>query len=520
MERRAWWVLGLYALLALLLVPVYPHFQSPNELTRWAAVASLVEHGSLEVSSMLPYLSSGFEDLSVVDGRTYSNKAPGAALVALPGYLAVRPFTGPPSAAAMRTQVTAMRLCAATLPALGLALLLPWAAARLGGEVTRGPIMVLALLFATPLFAYGLLLFAHALAAFCLFGAWACLFVPSRREETARRELLAGALLGLAVFSEYPMAVPALALVVIAATRRRYGRLLRLVAGGLPFAVALALYDRACFGGVLELSSAHEKYAQFQGLARHGLFGVGTPRLAILWELLLGTSKGLLVFSPFLLLTLPAIVILHWVLPRDAFAAFLAVPLSVLLVYGGYPNWHGGWSVGARYLVSVLPFAVFPLGFRRGGRLEAAFLGWSVLAVTLTTLVFPFVPRELPVPWATFALPLLLRGLTAPNALHLLWRPAALAAPFVLVAVAVALALRGKARLAIAGAALALVVGLSAFRPGPLPLAATAQRAYVEDVFFDRAGALERELGLRKLPPALESRRQADRALPPAPWPF
>ena len=42
------------------------------------------------------------EDVAEVDGRLYSNKAPGTALVALPGYLAARPFAGPPSADSLR----------------------------------------------------------------------------------------------------------------------------------------------------------------------------------------------------------------------------------------------------------------------------------------------------------------------------------------------------------------------------------------------------------------------------------
>ena len=123
METRERTVLGLYVLLAILAVPVFPHFLSPNEFTRWALAASLVENGTPEISNVLRLLGPSFEDVSQKDGRVYSNKAPGAALVSLPGYLLARPFAGPPSAASMRPVLWSMRLFGATLPAALLAYL-------------------------------------------------------------------------------------------------------------------------------------------------------------------------------------------------------------------------------------------------------------------------------------------------------------------------------------------------------------------------------------------------------------
>ena len=52
------------------------------------------------------------------------------------------------------------------------------------------------MLFGTPVFAYGLLLFSHALTAAALFGAWLLLFGDSRlRPRTC--DLAAGALIAL-----------------------------------------------------------------------------------------------------------------------------------------------------------------------------------------------------------------------------------------------------------------------------------------------------------------------------------
>ena len=547
MRSRAGAVVGLYALLALLAVPIFPHFLSPNEFTRWALAASLVERGTPEVSSVLPVLGPAFEDLSEKDGQVFSNKAPGAALVALPGYLLARPFVGPPSASSMRPALWAMRLFGATLPAVLLALVLSRAAVSSGASASRAASVAFALLFSTPLFAYGLLFFSHALVAACLFGAWVALFVPGDASRGFRRDVLAGALLGVAVLSEYPAAAPAGVLVlsaVIPAPRRA----LALAAGGAPFAAALGAYDLACFGGVFELSSAHERAAGFRSLSTAGLFGLSLPSPEIFFRLLADPSKGLLVFSPFLLLWPGAFRASRAALPFGARLALALAPLSLLLLYAGYPNWHGGFTVGPRYLVAALPFLVFPFAFGKGGFLESALVGASTFAVCATTLAFPFVPPGFVLPWASFAEYFFERGLTMPNALQLVAPTAARFVLPALVCVAVYFFLEGKReertflegnseekrnrdgrrRAALAfflGVAASAAVGCLSYLSEPLFLSPTPslllQRAYIADVYFERRGVLEEEIALTGTPqPRLLARRDRERALPPPPFPL
>jgi hypothetical protein len=546
MRSKAGAVVGLYALLALLAVPVFPHFLSPNEFTRWALAASLVERGTPEISSVLPLLGPAFEDVSEKDGRVFSNKAPGAALVALPGYLFARAFAGPPSASSMRPVLWAMRLFGATLPAVLLALVLFRAAVRFGASASRAASVAFALLFGTPLFAYGLLLFSHALVAACLFGAWVALFLPGDASREFRRDVLAGALLGVAVLSEYPAAVPAgvLALCAVIPAPRRA---LALAAGGTPFAVALGAYDLACYGGVFELSSAHERAAGFRSLASAGLFGISLPSPEIALRLLADPSKGLLVFSPFLLLWPGAFRASRDALPREARLALALAPLSLLLLYAGYPNWHGGFTVGPRYLVAALPFLVFPLAFGKRGFLESALVGASTLAVCATALAFPFVPPGFALPWGSFAAFFLERGMTAPNALHLVAPRLARFALPVIVCAAVYFFLEGKTEEKILfegkrekkiflegkrGSALAFLCGAAAYMalglflskqisllsPSPSFL---LQRAYIADVYFERPGTLEKEIARTGTPqPRLLARRERELDLPPQSWPF
>ncbi len=511
-----WRVVGPFVLLALLVVPVFPHFVSPNETTRWALAGGAVEEGTLEVSRTARLLGPRMEDIAEVDGRLYSNKAPGTTLVALPGYLAARPFAGPPSPTSLRPSLNAMRVAGATVPVLFLAFLFARIAPEKGRKET-----LFALVFATPLFAYALLLFSHALVAASLFGAWVALFGPAPEKGRGRRDIGAGALLGLAVLSEYPAAVPALALAAVAAwgAPRRLGTV---VLGGLPFAALLGAYNAACFGSPFRLSSGLEKDAAFRELASRGLFGVGLPDPAILFRLLLDPSKGLLVFTPLLLLLPAGLVAARKRLPARAFVALLLAPAAILLTYAGYPNWHGGFTVGARYLVGALPFLLLPLAFLRWGPLATALAGASTAAVALTTLVFPFVPPGFPLPWGSFSAPLLAEGLVAPNLLHLVSRPLAIVVPFALV-LAAAFAAVGARRMApfLLGALVWTGAGLLLPFLSPLPPPLVVQRGYVEEVYFGRDGALARAMppGV-PVPPRLRARRELEETLPPPPWPF
>jgi hypothetical protein len=497
--KRSYTVIAVYALLALLVIPVYPHFVSPNEFARLLLDASIVELRTIEVTRLAPALGPRFEDLAVVDGRLYSNKAPGTTLFTLPGYALARLFT-----TSLRGLVTAMRVTGATLPLLLLALLFVRLARRREIDDARTATVLWLLLFATPLFAYGLLIFSHALVAAALWSAWYFLY-----EE--RRDLLAGALLGIAVSAEYPMAVPALML--IAPLLRDWRRALRIIAGGAPFALALAAYHTAAFGSPFANPYRFSKLAEYQQLATGGLFGIHLPSPVGLFKLLLDPTYGLLVFSPVLVMGVMGL--MGRMEPMEPMGKagrwmLIVVPAAILLIYAGYPYWHGGWNVGPRYLVPVIPFLVAPLLFRNGTVAEMVLGGAGALAVVLTTLVFPFVPEAFAWPWMSLAAPLLGEGLVAPNLVHWIARPLALLVPFAIVVAASCLVFRRRVAYALVGVLLAIAIGARSETPRQ-----RIQRDYIGEVYFERHGMLRGDA-----PPGLLRRRDAELVLPPASWPF
>lgn len=492
---RAHGIVAAYALLALLLIPVYPHFVSPNEISRWLLAASIVEDGTVEVTRLAPMFGPRFEDLATIEGRLYANKAPAAALLGLPGYALTR-------TSGLRVSLTAMRWLAATLPLLLLALAFIRLGRRWEAENGRIAEVVFLLLFATPLFAYGLLLFSHALVAAALFGAWLAL--------DRKRDVLAGALAGVAVMAEYPAAIAVAVLLIALLVTRQWRRAMLFTAGGAPFAIALAAFHHLAYGSIFGLPFGHDTLPQFRQLAASGIAGVSFPSVITLAKLLGHPSRGLLVFSPVLVLAVPAFLAAKKRLSPFAWWTLLLVPVVQILVYAGYPNWHGGWTVGPRYIVPAIPFLLAPFLFTKGGRVEQLLGGASLVAVTLTSFVFPFVPDAFRFPWMSLAAPLLGRGLIAPNLLHLVARPLAIAVPLLVVLLTAGFVLRKQIAYALIGVLAMIAIGARPETP-----AQQWQRAYIAEVYFGERGALG-----GNPPQSLVRRRAVERSLPPAEWPF
>jgi hypothetical protein len=211
--------------------------------------------------------------------------------------------------------------------------------------------------FGSPVLVYARSFFSHAWTASLLYLAFECLHRP---REKAWHPALAGLLAGWAVLSEYPVAIVAAVLFLDAAWKQPPRRAAAFVAGILPPAIALGLYDAACFAGPFDLSSAHEAYRPFARLSGGRAFGFSLPSPLTALRFLFSPSRGVLFQSPFLLF-LPAALAGR---TRDrAVRVSLASAGALFLAMCCYENWHGGWALGARYLVPVGLLAAWPIAF-------------------------------------------------------------------------------------------------------------------------------------------------------------
>ena len=266
-------------------------------------------------------------------------------------------------------------------------------------------------------------------------------------EASVRRRVgwllwIAGVLAGWAAISEYPVVLLAVLLLVRAAARRSWSRAAFFAFGlALPLLLLMA-YDAVCFGSPFVLSSSREALAQYSSLAGKGLFGFGLPDPRVAWALLFHPARGLFLFSPFLAWCIPGFVL--WGRSRDDRADWawcLGASALFFLAMCCYPNWHGGWTLGDRYLLPIL----FPLALGASHALSSPrsrwlFAGAAVFSIALhglASLTWPHVPLDLPWPPASGSLWFLVRGWVAPALLPPI---AALAAAAVITALAVAAA--------------------------------------------------------------------------------
>ena len=207
-------------------------------------------------------------------------------------------------------------------------------------------------------------------------------------------------------------------------------------------------------------------------------------------------------------------------LSKPALWSLVGAPLLLVCIFSAYPYWHGGWGLGARYLTPALPFCVFLMAFGEMSFGAMVLMGMSVAAIVTVSLVFPFVPPfSFPLPWGTLAWPILRDGLVAPNLLHFIARPIAIAVPFILVVVAVAIAVPRRWWIAfVAGAMITLAVGVLYNASTPSLVMA---RGYIEEVYFDQRGALRWHLPKDVVVQPNIARHLADELeSPPPSWPF
>jgi hypothetical protein len=397
----------------------------------------------------------------VSGGKTYSNKAPGLAFAALPVYALLRiALPSPASASApilwIVRVLTVTLVCAVALARLARRL----AAGPAPVRHETAPLVVAAVALGTPYLFFARSFFAHAWTAALLFLSWDALVASEesapegrgRRRGPALFAALAGFLAGWAAISEYTVAPVAVLLALRAAfgpDRRKIRRVLAFAVGAAIPLAKLAFYDTMCFGSPWVLSSAREAYPSYSRLAGSGLFGFGVPSARVALDSLFHPARGLVLFSPFLIWAIPGFV--RWWRSKDSrpdclFALAATVVFFVLMC--GYPNWHGGWSLGNRYLVPILFFPALAIPYAleppRSRGFFAAAVVLSAATHLLLTASWPYFPDNVPWPAATGSGWFLARGWTAPSLLDALpgggW--AALAMTWAVAAVAIALSVR------------------------------------------------------------------------------
>lgn len=338
--------------------------QSSDGLAMFATAESMARRGEID-SNQLLWMGNQQGNLGP-DGDLYSRKGLGMTLLAVP-----------------------LIWLANLWPVVGLvhaALLLnPLLTAWTGGLLFRtgrrlgwnhSTAVATALIFglATLAWPYTQTLFSDPLSGFGLFAAF--YGILSYLQTARKRYLLAGSLawsiaylarvVNLATLPIYLVAVVAAILAApplegrAALPRsRRAGDLLAALLGNwrplVTFLTPLALaglvslwWNWARFGNVWD--SGYVETERFDATWWFGVAG-----------LLVGPARGLVWYSPALLLAIPGGV-WFWREARGSFYFVVALSALYIAIYGKWYMWHGGYSWGPRFIVPLMPFLALLAG--------------------------------------------------------------------------------------------------------------------------------------------------------------
>ena len=352
--------------------------------SRAALVYAVVDEGVLHIDAY--HQTTG--DKAFYKGRYYTVASIGPSLIALPAYalfhelacapgLAARLCPSPPFAhnpAYAHWALVWITFWAVSLPSAAIGVLVYLLIGELLGLWKHAFWLALLYGLATVAFPYSRAFFQHQVAAFGLAFGFYVLWRVIDRGASLPWLSATGLLFGLAIVSEYPVMLAVSVLVVWTLLNvARQASLCYLLLGAVPPLLVMAAYDMATFDTPLPVAY---RYHVFHG-AMHGrgVMGVGWPTLEALYGLTLSPLRGLFFMSPFLLLMVPGI---YWMwrdarAPKKLTLALAAIIMSFFLYNSGYEFWTGGYSIGPRYLVPMLPFAMLPTaaGVERAWRTAA-----------------------------------------------------------------------------------------------------------------------------------------------------
>lgn len=319
-------------------------------------------------------------DFATRDGHTYSDKAPGQSILAIPGYAAAR-LVGAEPARVHRVEENLtlwwVSLISGGLP-LAVGVWLMGAAMRRRGMSPQVPVLA-GITFGTMLTPLASNLYGHVLAGVLAFAAWSVLDVVPR--PRAWRGAAAGLLAGAAVAVEYQVLWIVVVLGVWLLLRRWWSGLAGMVAGGVPVAAALMLYQWASAGSVVRSGYQNKEWQGQSGFFSTHVTHPPDPRQML--EILIGT-RGLLVFTPVVLLGLVGLV-RRWRRERDDAALVgLAALAGLFLLQASWANTWAGSGPGPRYIAPALPFLA--VGLAEAWKVTPAVLRAAALMISIATM--------------------------------------------------------------------------------------------------------------------------------------
>lgn len=351
-------------------------------------------------------------DKALINGHYYSDKAPGTAVLALPafagtaGVLKCARVDLDSKKGWLFTSWAACAFSQALPAALGAVAVFVW----LGGFVTQRAalVTVLALTLGSQPLPYSTLLFSHAQVIGLIGIALWALDVEAEVSPSRGRMALAGFCLGLALASEYTAGLVVIALGVYVVLYRR-ANLWPFALAAIPPLLLIPAYSWATIGTPFALPYSYQ--ASFPQM-KEGLYAIKWPDLENLGRLMIGPTRGLIFWTPFLLMAGFGWCWMAKERPRWLWLTYALPVLHALVISGRTWDWQAGYTISARYMAPILPVLALPcaIGTQRWPKLGGALAIVSIAMMTLATITDACPDYTIYNPLTELHIPKFLRG--------------------------------------------------------------------------------------------------------------
>jgi len=343
--------------LAISIVVVLAPFVAPRTAqpaSRYALTAALVDHRTVNLDRYRSVLEI---DHAVFRGHLRSDKGPGQPVLATPFYAVARMFGAPPLNAHTPVRRDLMlwwlTLTTATIPFALLCVL----AYRRAAAVSRRDALIatIAMMVGSIALPHAVNLYAHSLSALFGFASYAVVAEP--RVMNIRNLVASGFFVGLAIATEYHLAIVGIviAIAVLVRARRQIGYFV--LGSALPLG-GLAWYQARAFGVPWHTPFAY--YAGTLGGTTRG--GYSMPSLDGIAATLI-SNRGLMIVCPIVVIGAVCAALQC----RRQRLRFDDATIG-LIIFVAYVGLVAGWSgtrfleePGPRYLIPAIPFLVTPL---------------------------------------------------------------------------------------------------------------------------------------------------------------
>lgn len=349
------------------------HNGSVNAASRFALTVSMVTEGTFTIDH---YVSMTPDWSQTPDGHYYSNKGPGPSFLAAPvakifDLLVVRPELSEDEKINVReeTWASSSALQAIFIQWIPFCFLVfyfdRFLMKRRVSRLTRAVAGIALIFGTTPCFLMNTM-FGHGLAALAILAS--VLFALDKRVSWSAFAF------GVALLTDYGAAfvLPGLLWIWFGSDLRRYPLVLKAaVLGALLPAAVWVWYHTVAFGSPLTTSHKYLAQEWVTVDAQHNaLWGIFSDTLdpKIVGELLFGRARGLLFTQPWVLFLVPWCAWRVFVKrvdvtaeTRDLVSVALTSLVFLLVANASFNGWHGGETIGPRYLSCGL--FLFPLVF-------------------------------------------------------------------------------------------------------------------------------------------------------------